>query len=37
MTGFSHIWRESSTPKQCSDGINVMLDVLLQLADQEDA
>ncbi|MBX3170485.1 MAG: Zn-dependent hydrolase [Candidatus Eremiobacteraeota bacterium] len=35
--GISHNPREFSTPKQCSDGINVMLDVLLQLADQEDA
>lgn len=34
--GISHNPREFSTPKQCSDGINVMLDVLLQLANQED-
>ncbi|MFN8607055.1 MAG: M20 family metallo-hydrolase [Vulcanimicrobiota bacterium] len=34
--GISHNPREYSTPKQCSDGINVMLDVLLQLANQEE-
>lgn len=34
--GISHNPREFSTPKQCSDSINVMLDVLLQLADQEE-
>lgn len=34
--GISHNPREFSTPKQCSDAINVMLDVLLQLANQED-
>ena len=34
--GISHNPREFSTPKQCADGINVLLDVLLQLADQEE-
>ncbi|MBN9415115.1 Zn-dependent hydrolase [bacterium SCN 62-11] len=34
--GISHNPREFSTPKQCADGVNVLLDVLLQLADQEE-
>lgn len=34
--GISHNPREFSTPKQCADGINVLLEVLLQLADQEE-
>ena len=33
--GISHNPREFSTPQQCADGINVMLDVLLQLANEE--
>jgi N-carbamoyl-L-amino-acid hydrolase len=34
--GISHNPRELSTSKQCADGINVLLEVLLQLADQEE-
>jgi N-carbamoyl-L-amino-acid hydrolase len=32
--GISHNPREYSTPKQCADGVNVLLDVLLALADE---
>ena len=32
--GISHNPREYSTPKQCADGVNVMLDVLLSLVDE---
>jgi len=32
--GISHNPREYSTPQQCADGINVMLDVVLGLADE---
>ncbi len=32
--GISHNPRELSTPKQCADGVNVLLDVLLALADE---
>jgi N-carbamoyl-L-amino-acid hydrolase len=34
--GISHNPREHSTEKQCQDGVNVMLDVLLSLADEEE-
>jgi len=32
--GISHNPREYSTPKQCADGVNVLLDVLTALADE---
>ncbi len=32
--GISHNPREYSTPQQCADGVNVMLDVVLGLADE---
>ena len=32
--GISHNPRELSTPEQCANGVNVMLDVLLSLADE---
>jgi N-carbamoyl-L-amino-acid hydrolase len=35
--GISHNPREFSTPEQCAKGINVMLDVLLQLANSADS
>jgi N-carbamoyl-L-amino-acid hydrolase len=33
--GISHNPREFSTPKQCADGVNVLLDVLTALAEEE--
>lgn len=33
--GISHNPREFSTPKQCADGVNVLLDVLASLAEEE--
>lgn len=33
--GISHNPREYSTPKQCADGVNVMLDIVLELAEEE--
>lgn len=33
--GISHNPREYSTPKQCADGVNVLLDVLTALAEEE--
>ena len=33
--GISHNPREFSTPKQCADGVNVLLDVLMALAEEE--
>lgn len=33
--GISHNPREYSTPRQCSDGVNVLLDVLVALANEE--
>lgn len=33
--GISHNPREFSTPKQCADGVNVLLDVLTTLAEEE--
>ena len=33
--GISHNPREFSTPKQCADGTNVMLDVVLELAEED--
>ncbi|MBL8918702.1 MAG: M20 family metallo-hydrolase [Myxococcaceae bacterium] len=33
--GISHNPRELSTPKQCADGVNVLLDVLTTLAEEE--
>lgn len=33
--GISHNPREFSTPKQCGDGVNVLLDVLTSLAEEE--
>lgn len=35
--GISHNPREYSTPEQCENGVNVLLDVLLRLADEEGA
>lgn len=35
--GISHNPREFSTEKQCSDGVNVLLEVLLELANEETA
>jgi N-carbamoyl-L-amino-acid hydrolase len=35
--GISHNPREFSTPEQCANGVNVMLDVLLSLAEEGDA
>ena len=35
--GISHNPREFSTPKQCADGVNVLLDVLTALAEEEGA
>jgi N-carbamoyl-L-amino-acid hydrolase len=32
--GISHNPREFSTPKQCADGVNVLLDVVLELAEE---
>jgi beta-ureidopropionase / N-carbamoyl-L-amino-acid hydrolase len=34
--GISHNPREHSTEKQCQDGVNVLLDVLLSLADEQE-
>ena len=33
--GISHNPREFSTPKQCADGVNVLLDVMTTLAEEE--
>jgi N-carbamoyl-L-amino-acid hydrolase len=33
--GISHNPRELSTPEQCGNGVNVLLDVLLSLANEE--
>ena len=34
--GISHNPRELSTPDQCANGVNVLLDVLRLLADEQD-
>jgi N-carbamoyl-L-amino-acid hydrolase len=35
--GISHNPRELSTPEQCENGVNVLLDVVLSLAGEEGA
>jgi N-carbamoyl-L-amino-acid hydrolase len=35
FNGISHNPRELSTPTQCANGVSVLLDVLLQIAEEE--